>query len=242
MMLGILGGMGPLATVDFMQKVIALSQAATDQDHIPMLVHNVPQIPDRSACILQGGEDPFPALLGGLKRLENAGAQCVVIPCNTAHYWFDALKEQASVRMISIVDVVCYELARRGILNAGLMATNATVAAGIYKKRIHTMGGQCLVPDDLAQQQVMTAIYDIKAGRLEQGSQGMEVVFDALVNEGAEAVILGCTEIPIGLANITRQKPELCVDATELLARACVDWYYTGHDNHCQGDYQMQAA
>ncbi len=241
-MLGILGGMGPLATVDFMQKMIALSQAATDQDHIPMLVHNVPQIPDRSACILQGGEDPFPTLLQGLKRLENAGAQCVVIPCNTAHYWFEALKEQASVPMISIVDVVCNELARRGILNAGLMATNATVAAEIYKNRIHAMGGQCLVPDDLGQQQVMTAIYDIKAGRLEQGAQGMEMLFDALISEGAEAVILGCTEIPIGLASVARQKPELCVDATELLARACVDWYYTGHDNHYEGDYQQQAA
>ncbi len=241
-MLGILGGMGPLATVDFMQKVIALSQATSDQEHIPMLVHNVPQIPDRSACILQGGEDPFPSLLQGLKRLENAGAQCAVIPCNTAHYWFDALQEQASIRMISIVDTVCSELALRGIRQVGLMATNATVAAGIYKKRIRKMGGHCLIPDDLAQQQVMTAIYDIKAGRLEQGAQGMEAAFNALIDQGAEAVILGCTEIPIGLANLAKQRPELCVDATELLARACVDWYYSGHDNNYQGDYQKQAA
>lgn len=241
-MLGILGGMGPLATVDFMQKVIALSGAATDQDHIPMLVHNVPQIPDRSACILQGGEDPFPALLRGLKRLEDAGAQCVVIPCNTAHYWFDALKEQAKVQMISIIDVVCRELGQREISTIGLMATDATVAAGIYKERIKNMGGNCLVPDDLAQQQVMTAIYDIKAGRFEQGTLGMERVFDAMMDGGSEAIILGCTEVPIALATIARQKPELCVDATELLARACVDWYYSGHDRHDQRDFRKQAA
>nr|MDT0250712.1 amino acid racemase [Endozoicomonas sp.] len=242
-MLGILGGMGPLATVDFMQKVIALSQATTDQEHMPMLVHNVPQIPDRSTCILQGGEDPFPALLGGLKRLEQAGAQCIVIPCNTAHYWFSALQEQASVRMISIVDVVCNELSRLGIRQAGLMATNATIAADIYKKRIQKINGQCLVPDDLGQQQVMTAIYDIKADRLEQGAQGMEAIFNTLIDAGAEAVILGCTEIPIGLAVTAREQPQRCIDATALLARACVDWYYSDYDHSGHHDpYQAIAA
>ncbi|WBA84843.1 aspartate/glutamate racemase family protein [Endozoicomonas sp. GU-1] len=237
-MLGILGGMGPLATVDFMQKVIALSLANSDQEHLPMLVHNVPQIPDRSACILQGGKDPLPSLLQGLKRLENAGAMCIVIPCNTAHYWFGALQAHSTVKMISIIDVVCQELVRRGITNVGLMATNATVAAGIYKQRVGALGGECQVPDDLAQQQLMTAIYDIKAGRPEQGSRGMQMVFDGLLAGGAEAVILGCTEIPIGLANIAQQQPERCIDATELLARACVDWYYSGHDNHYLGEKQ----
>ncbi|WP_299735303.1 amino acid racemase [uncultured Endozoicomonas sp.] len=241
-MLGILGGMGPLATVDFMQKVVALSQVATDQNHMPILVHNVPQIPDRSACILHGGEDPFPALLKGLKRLEHAGATCIVIPCNTAHYWFDALQGETSVKMISIIDVVCREILQRGIIQTGLMATNATVAAGLYKKRIRSMGGRCINPEELTQQQLMTSIYDVKAGRLNQGSQGMEEVFNHLVGAGAEAVILGCTEIPIGLAKIARENPELCIDATELLAKACVDWYYTDHDNHFQGDFEQYAA
>ena len=225
-MLGVLGGMGPLATVDFMQKIIALTKAGSDQEHIPMLIHNVPQIPDRSACILNGAEDPFPALLQGLKTLEASGAACVVIPCNTAHFWFERLQEHARVPMISILDCVTRIIHQKKIKNVGLMATNATVAASIYKKRIEADGGQCFAPDQEHQQILMDAIYDIKANRLETGCDKMEKVFDNLISAGADAVILGCTEIPVGLARIARQKPELCIDATELLARASIDWYY----------------
>lgn len=226
-MLGVLGGMGPLATVDFMQKIIAMSHAHSDQEHIPMLVHNVPQIPDRSACILQGKEDPFPALLTGLKKLENAGATCIVIPCNTAHYWFEKLQKQIRVPMISILDCVSAQIRHRGLKNIGLMATNATVESGIYKQRIENDGGACLSPSGLNQLQLMKAIYDIKGNNLAEGRKKMELVFKELLNEGAEAVILGCTEIPVGLEKIAREYPEQCIDATAILARACVDWYYT---------------
>ncbi|MFK0571196.1 aspartate/glutamate racemase family protein, partial [Endozoicomonas sp.] len=119
----------------------------------------------------------------------------------------------------------------------------ATIAADIYKKRIQKINGQCLVPDDLGQQQVMTAIYDIKADRLEQGAQGMEAIFNTLIDAGAEAVILGCTEIPIGLAVTAREQPQRCIDATALLARACVDWYYSDYDHSGHHDpYQAIAA
>ncbi len=224
-MLGILGGMGPLATVDFMQKVIALTTAGSDQEHIPMLVHNVPQIPDRSACILKGAEDPFPALLSGLRNLEASGARCVVIPCNTAHYWFERLSSVARVPMISIIDCVEHYIRQKGMKKVGLMATNATVTAGMYRQRLNVVGGQCLAPSSDHQQQLMTAIYQIKAGQLDIGQQGMEAVYKQLIAEGAEAVILGCTEIPVGLATVAKQYPEQCIDATELLAKACVDWY-----------------
>lgn len=226
-MLGVLGGMGPLATVDFMQKIIAMSHAHNDQEHIPMLVHNVPQVPDRSACILQGMTDPFPALLAGLRKLEEGGATCAVIPCNTAHYWFEKLQQHSQVPMISILDCASEHIRRRGLKTIGLMATNATIQSEIYKQRIEKDNGVCLSPSELNQLQLMQAIYDIKGNNLKTGSRKMELVFRELLNEGAEAVILGCTEIPVGLESIIREFPELCIDATALLAQACVDWYYT---------------
>ena len=225
-MLGVLGGMGPLATVDFMQKIIALSKAGSDQEHLPMMVRSVPQIPDRTASILFNGQDPFPALLEGLQALEQSGAQCVVIPCNTAHYWFKRLQQHARVPMISILDCVSSAIHTRKIKRIGLMATDATVATGIYKQRIKMEGGECLTPDLGSQKEIMHSIYDIKAGRLEKGRCRMEKVFNQLISEGAQAVILGCTEIPVGLAEITQQQPLQCIDATSLLAEACVSWHY----------------
>ena len=225
-MLGVLGGMGPLATVDFMQKIIGMSKAGSDQEHIPMMVRNVPQIPDRTASILYQGDDPFPALLEGLKALEHSGVECVVIPCNTAHYWFERLQQQTSTPMISILDCVSSAIQSRGIQRVGLMATNATVATGIYKQRIEGEGGECLIPDADGQEEIMRSIYDIKAGRLEEGRRRMEQVFNQLISDGAQAVILGCTEIPVGLAEIAQQKPLQCIDATALLAEACVNWHY----------------
>ncbi|WP_257253296.1 MULTISPECIES: amino acid racemase [unclassified Endozoicomonas] len=224
-MLGVLGGMGPLATVDFMQKIIALTEASKDQEHLPMLVHNVPQIPDRSACILEGSEDPFPALLRGLRSLERGGAQCAVIPCNTAHFWFDKLQKQARIPMISILDCVQQHIRRNNLGKIGIMATSATVSAVMYQQQIENDGRECLIPDQEVQTLMMDAIYDIKAGGLERGSQRMKMVFDDLVRQGAEAVILGCTEIPIGLAGVASTNPEQCIDATALLARACVYWH-----------------
>ena len=226
-MLGVLGGMGPLATVDFMQKIIALSSVGCDQEHIPMMVHNVPQIPDRTASILHQGEDPFPALLKGLRTLERSGAQCVVMPCNTVHYWFERLSQQTALPMISILDSVSSAIRERGIQRVGLMATHATMATGIYKQRIEADGGECLAPRAQEQEALMQAIYDIKANRLDDGRQGMEKVFNQLMADGAQAVILGCTEIPVGLADTVNQRPEQCIDATALLAQACVDWYYS---------------
>ncbi len=225
-MLGVLGGMGPLATVDFMQKIIAMSQARSDQEHIPMLVRNVPQIPDRSASILSQGEDPFPALLDGLRQLEQSGASCIVIPCNTAHCWFNRLNQQARVPMISILDCVSDAIRTRKISRVGLMATSATVATGIYKQRIEADGGEYLIPGDKGQETVMQAIYDIKSGRIADGRKRMEEAFNQLIQQGAEAVVLGCTEIPVGLSEVAKQQPDQCLDATALLAKACINWYY----------------
>ncbi len=225
--LGVLGGMGPLATVTFMTKVIELTTAKSDQDHVPMMVSNVPQIPDRTAAIMQQGNDPFPKLLSCLRDLENGGSNLFVIPCNTAHFWYDRLKAEAKIDSISIIESVTENIHQRGFRKVGLLATDATVKAGLYPKALAAHGVDCIVPDSDIQQQVMQGIYAVKAGNLVEGRECLEAAFNALIECGAEAVIMGCTEIPVALDHLVIDKPQQCIDSLGILARACVDWYFT---------------
>lgn len=218
--LGILGGMGPLATVDFMRKVIELTPAAGDRDHIPMVVASIPQVPDRTAAILGGGESPLPAMLEGIRLLNGAAVAAVAIPCNTAHYWFDELAGASRAPIIHIVDAACAVLEERarGMHTVGLMGTTGSVKSGIYQRRIEAQGYACLAPaDDDQERLVMGGIYKIKAGDLPAARQLLERAADGLRSRGAGAIILGCTEIPIVL-----EDGGDVVDATRALAGACV--------------------
>src|SRR3712207_6717344 len=113
-LVGVLGGMGPAATVDFMAKVIAVTPAEVDQDHVPMIVHQVPQIPSRTAAVAQGTHEPLAAMIEGLRVLENAGAEILVIPCNTAHHWYEQLARSTPLEIIHIADAVHGMLKERG--------------------------------------------------------------------------------------------------------------------------------
>lgn len=218
--LGVLGGMGPLATVDFMQKVIERTPATTDQEHLPMVVVSIPQVPDRTAAILGRGESPVPAMLEGIRLLNQAGVALIAIPCNTAHYWFDDLVRESQVPILHIADAACAVLEQRasGVRTVGFMGTSGAVAAGIYQQRIVAGGYDCLVPtDDDQDALVMGGIYKIKAGDLAAARQLLERAADGLRARGAEAIILGCTEIPI----VIKDGGDV-VDATLALADACV--------------------
>lgn len=222
--LGILGGMGPLATVEFMQKIIAQTPACSDQQHIPMLVSNNPQIPDRTAFLISNGDDPYPALKQGMEQLEQAGAECIVMPCNTAHYWYPRLSNTCRVHMISILDSVVDEAKQRGYTKVGIMATTATMTTRMYETKLAQKQIAAVAPEKDQQQAVMDGIYAVKAGDIEQGHRLMKPVFDSLLEQGADAVILGCTEIPVALAETVFNQPEQCLDSLNILAKACIDW------------------
>ncbi|WP_064602947.1 aspartate/glutamate racemase family protein [Photobacterium sp. J15] len=222
--LGILGGMGPLATVEFMQKIIARTPAHNDQQHIPMLVSNNPQIPDRTAYILGEGQDPFPVLKQGMEQLQNAGAECIVIPCNTAHYWYPRLTRCSKVHMISIIDSVVNEARQRQYRKVGVMATSATMMTRMYQTKLAQKQIDAIEPDESAQLAVMEGIYAVKAGEVERGKQLMLPVFRNLLEQGAEAVIFGCTEIPVALAEQAIEQPEACLDSLDILAQQCIEW------------------
>lgn len=220
---GVLGGMGPLATADFMAKVIALTPAERDQDHVPMIVYSVPQVPDRSASILEGAESPLPAMRQGLQTLLGTGAECIAITCNSAHYWFDDLAGESTVPILHIVDAVGAAMARRGINDGpvGLLATAGTVSAGIYQARLDAHGYECVVPGDRDQEDLVTrGIALVKAGHLEDARAPLETAAAGLRERGVRMLILGCTEIPLVLTD-----GDDYLDSTQALAEACVKWY-----------------
>ena len=223
--IGVLGGMGPAATVDFMQKVIELTHAGNDQQHIPLLVSSMPDIPDRTACLLHGGASPLPALLERLQMLEKAGAACIVIPCNTAHYWFAQLQAAASVEMLNLIDLVTAAAREAGFSKVGLLATNATLATGLYQKALEKIGIACIAPEGDLQQSVMNGVYALKAGDLAQAHDLLAAPYQYLRQQKVEAVILGCTEIPLIFADEVRTHPARFLDSTQILARAVVGWY-----------------
>ncbi len=227
-MLGILGGMGPLATADFYAKLIAQTPAARDQDHVPVVIYAVPQVPDRTAALLRGGATPVPALLAGLRTLVAAGAQAIAMPCNTAHAWFDELAAQSPVPLLHIADAAADAatlIAGRGA-RLGLVATDGTLARDFYARRLAARGFECATPTAAEMRdRVSPGIDRVKAGAVEEGGRLLEQAVGALLGRGAGAVVLGCTEVPVALDRIGSPLRARCVDATAALARACVEWW-----------------
>jgi len=219
-MIGILGGMGPAATVDFMGKLVAATRAACDQQHLPTLVYSVPQIPDRTQAIVGGGESPLAAMRTGVEMLENAGATHIAIACNTAHFWFDALACGRRAAMLHIVDAALAQVPP-GIERIALLATEGTYAAGVYSRRIDGL----MLPETRERRALAGAIGAVKAGDIARGRQDLFEIAAALAARGAQAVVMGCTEIPVALAGLERANSALLVDASAALARACVRAY-----------------
>src|SRR3954468_19140929 len=145
--LGILGGMGPLATVDFLRKLIEETPAARDEEHIPVIAWSVPQIPDRPTAITSNGESPLPAMLAGIHTLKAAGAIAIAIPCNTAHYWYDDMVREGGLPVIHIADAALEALKAQSLAGKtiGLIATKGTLAAGFFQERMKAHGFECIV-------------------------------------------------------------------------------------------------
>ena len=226
--LGILGGMGPLATVDFLQKLIEETPAERDQDHIPVIAWSVPQIPDRPAAITGTGESPLPHMLAGMYTLKRAGATMVAIACNTAHYWYEELL-QAGLPILHIADAACAAVADKPYRRIGLLATNGTIAAGFYQARMAARGVVCVLPDEATQRElVLPAIEHVKRAEIAQANALATRAAVHLLDSGAEAIIMGCTEIPLAIEHSASNVTPLCIDATRALARACVTWWQNG--------------
>ncbi|WP_116810141.1 aspartate/glutamate racemase family protein [Steroidobacter cummioxidans] len=221
-LIGVLGGMGPMATIDFMAKVVALTPASCDQEHLPLIVHQVPQIPDRTRAIMAGSDAPLAPMLAGLRTLARAGAEFAVIPCNTAHHWYAQLSQLQQLPLLHIAEAVRQELIFRELhgKQVALMATRGTHLAGVYSGRLGPGFEPLLGGGQDVQQLVDVSIAAVKAGKLAQATHAAVEAADRLLSAGAEVLILGCTELPVALANTAIQSR--CIDSTLALARLCV--------------------
>lgn len=214
---GVLGGMGPDATVDFMAKVIALTDARRDQDHVHMIVDHNPHVPNRQDAILGDGEDPGPALARMAARLEAAGADFLVMPCNTAHVFEDAIVEAVRIPLISIISESVSAAAAGGARAIGLLATDGCIRAGVYQRGIESDGRRVVLPSAGETEEAMVLIRAIKAGEQSpQTGADMAKLAATLVVRGADAIIAGCTEIPLVLGQADVRVP--LVSSTDALA------------------------
>ena len=221
--IGILGGMGPEATVDLFAKITLHSHARVDQDHFRIIVDSNPKIPSREAAILEGGEDPTSAMCETARNLEKAGADFLVIPCNTAHVFLSPVRQSVKIPILSIVEETVHAVLDTfpDLEKAGLMGNTAILNAGLYSGAFDERGISTIVPTADAQQLLMEAIADIKAGDkgLRVKAQ-LQIVAGELVSRGAQVIILACTELPLVIGSKDIDVP--IVDTTEVLALAAI--------------------
>lgn len=221
--LGIIGGMGPEATLDLFKKIINHTPAKCDQEHIHIIIDNYPQIPDRTAYLYGKGENPLPFLLESMHRLISAGVECLCMPCNTAHYFIDILREKSNVPFISIVDSVLSDILNKNkrYKKIGLFATNGTFKGKIYHNIFAKKGLKIVNFPNEIQKNVMDAIYTLKAGDKTKAVAIFQKVYEKVIEDGYDCLIAGCTEIPILLPYVDLDRVDV-YDATESLAKNVV--------------------
>lgn len=222
--IGILGGMGPLATADLYRKIIELTPAATDQEHIPVVIYADPRVPDRTEALLRDGEDPTPWLIHGARTLTGMGADFIVIPCNTAHAFLDDVQPAIDKPIVSMIDAAADEIRTTypEATTVGLLATSGTIASEMYQHALQTRGIDVIVADDDIQRRcVMAAIRDVKAGRAGKAATALlQEAAQHLTQRGANVLLAACTEIPVVFQQRNTETP--LVDATGSLARIAV--------------------
>jgi aspartate racemase len=219
---GIIGGMGPEATVDLMRRIIDLTPAKDDIDHIHCLVDNNPKIPSRIKAIIEGnGEDPGPFIAQMGKRLESWGADFLVIPCNTAHHYYDAVQDAVKIPVINLIDLVISHIESnfKDHDKVGILASPAVAITGLYTKPLKKLGIQDIWPDPSHQERLFSVIKQIKQGNTDtRVMDGYKRVCENLADQGARIGIVGCTE----LSALDCLLPITTIDAAHILAMEIV--------------------
>ncbi|HKS33275.1 MAG TPA: amino acid racemase [Enterobacteriaceae bacterium] len=230
-LLGVLGGMGPLATLDFQHKLLEATPAESDQQQLPSVVWNVPQVADRQKALAGLGSSPLPQLLHGIEKLNQAGASHIVIACNTAHHWYDALSRASAAPLLHIVDATLESLAAQKPQRVGIIATKGTLEAGWFQRGLAAQGIEALepTPEELAEWFV-PGCYAVKRGQLREGGERLNRLADALLARGAEQLILACTEVPVALRAVAASSLAQSLDPARALAQRCAQiWLEQRH-------------
>ena len=221
--IGILGGMGPEATIDLFYKIIKFTSAEKDQDHLRIIIDNNPKIPDRTAAILGKGEDPLPALRETAQNLEKAGADFIIIPCNTAHYFLPLIQESVKIPILNMIEETAKETREKisPIQKVGLLASIGIYKTGIYHQHFKKFNIEIISPEKKDKKKVMKVIYAVKAGNLSKEiKKSILKIAQKLIDKGVEAIIAGCTEIPLILKEGDISVP--IIDPTQILAKIAI--------------------
>lgn len=219
--LGVIGGLGPMATAYFLELIVQMTQAETDQEHLETIIFDRPSTPDRTAYILDHSQpSPLPVFQQSARQLQSLGATCLAIPCVTAHYFLPGITQAVNIPVINALEETSLYLLKNGIDTCGILGTTGTVQSGVLQTALAKHGISCIVPDSLHQTKIMNVIYDeIKAGKTPDAAKIQEASA-SLRSRGAQCNLLACTELSL--------VPKSCdlgpgmLDILEVLARACV--------------------
>ena len=221
--IGILGGMGPEATADLFYRIIRATPVEKDQDHVRTIIYSNSKVPDRTPAVLGEGVNPVPEMLMAARKLEGAGADFLIVPCNTAHYFIEELRRGVGIPILHMIELTAEEAKKAypSMSRAGLIATDGTVRSGLYEESFGKAGIEIITPTPETQSRVMIAIYEhIKTGDLETGRRLSLEAAEALIGQGAEMIICGCTEISLVLKDGDIAVP--VVDPLQVLAETAV--------------------
>ncbi len=220
-LMGILGGLGPMASAYFYEVITAHTKASCDQDHIDIILSSRSSTPDRTAFITGKSDDsPLPFMIQDAKRLEAYGADAIVIPCNTAHYFIDEVRRSVGVPVPSIIEETAAHLKRAGVKKAGILATEGTVSSGSYQAKLEDVGLDWAVPDEKEQKWLMELIYeDVKAGKNADPHKFYAIV-KHMLSKGCDRMILGCTELSV--INRDLGGDPVLTDSLEVLANVAI--------------------
>lgn len=222
--LGIIGGMGPLATANLFNKIVLKTEAKSDQDHIHILIDNNIAIPDRTAYLVGDGDNPLEELVKSAKRLENMGADFLIMPCNTAHYFYQEIKDVINIAFLNMIEETVMHIKEKYPTSkkVGLLATDGTVQSKIYDLYFNKENIEMINLDENSQKSIMNIIYSVKAGKNQIPLEDIYSAIDELKGKGADVVILGCTEL-----SVVNEKHDLkgnIVDALNVITERAIQF------------------
>ncbi len=222
--LGIIGGMGPLATANLFNKIVLKTEAKSDQDHIHILIDNNIAIPDRTAYLVGDGDNPLEELVKSAKRLENMGADFLIMPCNTAHYFYQEIKDVINIAFLNMIEETVMHIKEKYPTSkkVGLLATDGTVQSKIYDLYFNKENIEMINLEENSQKSIMNIIYSVKAGKNQIPLEDIYSAIDELKGKGADVVILGCTEL-----SVVNEKHDLkgnIVDALNVITERAIQF------------------
>ena len=222
--IGILGGMGPEATLDLFYKIIKLSPAKKDQDHCRIIIDNNPKIPDRTNAILGTGKDPLPELIMTAQNLEKAGANFIIMPCNTAHYFISGIQQNVNIPILNMIEESANYVKNifPSFKKVGLFASKGTYKTKLYNSFFNAKNIDILIPTPPEQEKIMDLIYMFKSGIFSKEMKSQIIkISEEQIKKGIQAIITGCTEIPLILKSEDVKIP--VIDPTNILAKRAVE-------------------